>query len=88
MYQLMLRIHQSQTKGTLRTSLSGGARLTVLMLVQVLVVVAVTFDLGQHSWHAMWSSILDCSGTSDESMHNSMQTTALYQTVATVTHKA
>ncbi len=82
----MMRIHHAQPKSTLRTSLSEGAcaRLAVLMLAQVLLVVAVIIHFGQHSWHAMWIVTLGCSGISDDSM----QTTMLYQTVATVTHKA
>jgi len=87
-YEMMMNVHQSQTKGTLRTSLSGGARLALLMLAQLLIIVAVITDSGQHSWHAMWIATLDCSNTSDQPMHNNMQTITLYQTVATLTHKA
>ena len=70
-----MNFHQSQTK---RTGLSAGVRLTLLMLAQVLLVVAVITDPRHHSWPAMWIASLDCSSTSDESMHNYMQTVALY----------
>lgn len=50
MCRVMMNFYQSQTKRTLRTSLSAGARLTLLMLPQVLLVVAVITDPGHHSW--------------------------------------
>lgn len=67
MYQMMIRLHQLQIKSTLRTSLSGGARLALLMLAQVLVAEAVITDSGEHSWHAVWTTTLHYSGTSAES---------------------
>jgi len=84
MYQMMIRLHQLQIKSTLRTSLSGGARLALPMLAQVLIVVAVIVDPEQHSWPAVWTATRDCSGTSAESTYNNVQTITFHQTVATV----
>lgn len=59
-------------------------RARLALLLAHFLVVAVTNDLGQCSWPAMWIATLDCNGTSDETLHKCMQT----RTVAAVTHKS